>query len=285
MQSFLIQLMNGLSYAFLLFILASGLSLMFGLMRIVNMAHGSYYLFGAYVGYTVSKATGNFFIAVVAGAVSVTVIGLLMERFLFRLLYKQELEQVLLTFGFIYIFADVCKWIWGGSILSIAKPAILAPSVNLFHVTFPTYRLGIIIIGLVIAVALWYFHERTRIGAIIRAGVDDREMVSGLGINVGTYFTLIFALGAALAGLGGVIGGPFISIYPGLDLQILILALIVVVIGGLGSLTGAFLGSILIGLADTFGKAYLPQFAMFTIFAVMALVLIFRPSGLLGRKE
>jgi len=281
---FVIQLLNGLSYGVLLFLLAVGLSLIFGLMNIVNMAHGSYYFIGAYVGYTVFKFSGNFLLAVLAAGIAVAIIGILMDRFLFRFLYKQELEQVLLTFGFIYIFSDICKWIWGGSVYGIDPPQILSGAVNIADSFFPIYRLSVTGVGLIIAVCLWFFQEKTRLGAIIRAGTDDEEMVRGLGINIATISTLVFALGAGLAGFSGAIGAPMIGIYPGLDLEVLILALIVVVVGGLGSLAGAFWGSLFIGMVDSFGKAYFPDLAMFTVFSAMALILLFKPSGLLGKK-
>jgi branched-chain amino acid transport system permease protein len=279
-----IQLLNGLSYGVLLFLLAAGLSLIFGLMNIVNMAHGSYYFIGAYIGYAVFKYSGNFLLALLASGLSVGVIGLLMDRFLFRYMYKQELEQVLLTFGFIYIFEDICKWIWGGSVYGIDPPAFLTGAVTIMGSFFPIYRLCVTGVGMLIALGLWFFQEKTIIGAIIRAGTDDEEMVRGLGINIAAISTLVFAMGAALAGLSGAIGAPMLGIYPGLDLEVLILALIVVVVGGLGSLQGAFWGSLFIGMVDSFGKAYFPDLAMFTVFGAMALILLFKPSGLLGRK-
>jgi len=281
---FLIQLLNGLSYGVLLFLLAAGLSLIFGLMNIVNMAHGSYFFVGAYVGYAVAKLSGSFLLAVLAGAMAVAVVGILMDRFLFRFLYKQELEQLLLTFGFIYIFADLCKWIWGGSVYGLDPPQIFTGAVKIMGSYFPIYRLVVTGTGMVIAAGLWFFQEKTRLGAIIRAGTDDEEMVRGLGINIATITTLVFAIGAALAGLSGAIGIPMIGIYPGLDLEVLILALIVVVVGGLGSLAGAFWGSLFIGMVDSFGKAYFPDLAMFTIFGAMALILLFKPSGLMGKR-
>jgi len=285
MSAISVQLLNGIAYGMLLFLLASGLTLMFGLMKVINMAHGSYYLLAGYFGYTIAKLTGDFYLAIIAGIVFAAVLGYLMERFLFRLIYNMELEQVLLTFGFIYIFQDIGLWLWPRSILVITKPAWLAGSLTAFDITFPVYRVALIVTGLVIATALWFFQEKTRVGAMVRAGVDDREMVTALGINVNILFTLIFTLGAALAGLAGVLGAAYIGLYPGLDLEVLIMALVVVVIGGLGSLTGTLAAALLIGLADAFGKALIPEFAMFSVYAVMALVLIFRPTGLFGRKE
>ena len=254
-------------------------------MRIVNLTHGSYYIFAAYVGVSVSKYTHNFWLALAAGIVTAALIGFLMERFLFRLLINQELEQILLTFGVIYIFQDICHWIWAGHVYTIDQPAFLSGPVVFLGMYFPSYRLALILIGLTAAVGLWFLQEKTLIGAIIRAGVDDREMVRALGIKISNFFTVVFVLGAGLAGLAGILGAPFAGVYPGLDMEILILALVVIVIGGLGSLSGALLSSLLIGLADAFGKAYFPDLAMFTIYGLMVVVLTLRPRGLLGKKE
>ncbi|MDP4126066.1 MAG: branched-chain amino acid ABC transporter permease [Bacillota bacterium] len=285
LSEIVIQTLNGISYGLLLFLLAAGLSLIFGLMGIINLAHGSYYTLGAYVGIVIIQMTGNFFVGLMGAAVVLALLGIVMERFFFRKLYKRELDQVLLTFGFAYLFMDINKWIWGGVPRSLPKPPFLEGSISILGEAFPIYRFGIIVIGLGIAVLLWLFLEKTRTGVIIRAGVDDKEMVSGLGINIKLYFSGIFALGAFLAAIGGVIGGPIIGAYPGLDFEILVLALAVVVVGGLGTLKGAFWGSLLIGFAETFGKAIFPDFAMFTIYVTMALILIFKPSGLLGKEE
>lgn len=286
MSTLFLQLLNGIAFGFLLFLVASGLTLIFGFMRIANMAHGSYYLVAGYVGYTVSTVTGgNFVVSVVSAIATIAVLGAVTERFLFRRLPDLELQQVLLTFGMQYVFIDVCKTAWGTRVLSIPKPPELLSTVNVLGIDFPMYRLFLIALGLFIAAGLWYLQERTLLGAKIRAGVNDREMVTGLGINVNVLFTVVFTLGAALAGLAGGLGGPVTGMAPGVDLEMLILALVVVVVGGLGSLKGALLGSLVIGLADTFGKAYAPEFAMFTIYVVMALILVWRPSGLLGVKE
>jgi len=284
-SSLIIQILNGISYGLLLFLLASGLSLIFGLMGIVNLAHGSYYMLGAYLGFVIIQETGNFLFGLLGAGAALALLGVVMERFFFRKLYKRELDQVLLTFGFAYLFLDLAKWIWGGVPRILPKPSFLEGSVSILGEAFPIYRFAMIVIGLGIALLLWAFLEKTRTGIIIRAGVDDKEMVSGLGINIQLYFSGIFALGAFLAALGGVISGPIVGAYPGLDFEILVLALAVVVVGGLGTLKGAFLGSLLIGFAETFGKAFFPDFAMFTIYVTMALVLIFKPSGLLGKEE
>ncbi|TGE32133.1 branched-chain amino acid ABC transporter permease [Desulfosporosinus sp. Sb-LF] len=285
LSEIVIQTLNGISYGLLLFLLAAGLSLIFGLMGIINLAHGSYYTLGAYVGLVIIQKTGSFFFGLLGSAVILALLGIAMERLFFRKLYKRELDQVLLTFGFAYLLMDIAKWIWGGVPRSLPKPPFLEGSISILGEAFPIYRFGIIVIGLVIAVLLWLFLEKTRTGVIIRAGVDDKEMVSGMGINITLYFSGIFALGAFLAAIGGVIGGPIIGAYPGLDFEILVLALAVVVVGGLGTLKGAFWGSLLIGFAETFGKAIFPNFAMFTIYVTMALVLIFKPEGLLGKEE
>lgn len=283
-QLFILAL-NGLSYGLLLFLSAAGLSLIFGLMGVVNMAHGSYYMLGAYIGITIFRLTGNFCLSVLGASLTVALIGVFMEHIFFRKFYQQELEQVLLSFGFAYIFMDLSKWLWGGFPLSLPKPALFQDSINILGQAFPSYRILVILIGLVTALALWLFLERTRTGTIIRAGVDDKEMVTGMGINIKLYFTLIFAFGAFLAAFGGVIGGPIIGAYPGLDFDILALALAVVVVGGLGTLKGAFWGSILIGFMETFGKAFCPNYAVFVIYGVMVLVLIFKPAGLMGRGK
>lgn len=280
-----IQAMNGLSYGLLLFLLAAGLSLIFGLMGVINMAHGSYYMLGTYLGLSITLQTGSFVLAMAGAALAMAVVGVVMERFFFRRLYGRELDQVLLTFGFAYIFMDLAKWLWGGTPRSLPKPALLDGSINLLGEAFPVYRLAVVIAGLAVALALWLFIEKTRTGMIIRAGVDDREMVTGMGINIKLYFSGVFALGALLAALGGVIGGPVIGAYPGLDFEILVLALAVVVVGGLGTLRGAFWGSLLIGFIETFGKTFLPAYDIMFIYAAMGIILIFKPSGLLGRRE
>jgi len=280
-----LQTINGISYGLLLFLLASGLTLVFGLMRVVNLTHGSYYVIAGYVGYSMSQvANGNFWLSLAAGITVAALIGFLMERYLLRILFDRPLDQVLLTFGFVYIFVDLCNWIWAGKLYTIEKPEFLSTSVHFYGIYFPSYRLSLIFIGLATAFGLWYLQERTLVGAIIRAGVDDQEMLRGLGIKVTNYFTFTFILGSGLAGMAGVLGTPFIGVYPGLEIEVLILALVVTVIGGLGSVTGAFLASLLIGLSDAFGKTYFPQFSMLTIYLVMIVVLVLRPWGLLGRK-
>ncbi len=283
MTFWIIQTLNGISFGMLLFLLAAGLSLVFGLMRIVNLTHGSFYLLGAYIGFTVIGRTGSFLIAVVVVPLGIAGLGLLMHRFLLRRFQGAELSQVLLTFGALFIFADLSLWYWGGYSQVLPKPAFLAGSLTIGTIVFPAYRIFVIVTGVVVALLSWLVLERTALGSMVRAGVDDEEMVRGLGINTPRLFTAVFALGAFLAALSGVIGGPFVGAYPGADFDVLLLALVVVIIGGLGSIGGAFVGSLLVGLIDTFGRALVPELAMFTIFAPMAIILALRPRGLFGR--
>ena len=280
----LAQALNGLSYGVLLFLLSVGLTLIFGMLDVVNLAHGSFYMLGAYAGLATLAFTGNFWLALLVAPLAVGIIGAAMERVALRPLYaRPPLDQVLLTFGFIYVFEDVVKWIWGGRIRSIPPPEVLAGSVPLFGGRFPSYRLFVIAFGLVMAVLLWLLIERTRLGAIIRAGVYDAEMTAGMGIDIHRVFTAVFAFGAALGGLSGVIAGPIQSAQPPMGATILIPALIVVVVGGLGSLKGSLVGSLLIGQAETFGKVWLPGVSMAMIYFVMAVVVLLRPQGLFGR--
>jgi branched-subunit amino acid ABC-type transport system permease component len=284
LPDFLGQALNGLAYGVLLFLLSVGLTLIFGMLDVVNLAHGSFYMLGAYAGLALIAATGSFWAALVLAPLLVGAIGALVERGCLRPLYRRSpLDQVLLTFGLIYLFEDLVKWIWGGRIRSIPPPDLFAGSVDLGGLTVPSYRVFVIVFGLVMAVVLWLLVERTRLGAIIRAGVFDAEMTAGLGINIDRVFTGVFAFGAALGGLSGVIAGPIQSAYPAMGASILVPALIVVVVGGLGSLKGSLAGSLIIGQAETFGKAWFPEAAMMIIYVVMALVVLLRPQGLFGR--
>ena len=278
------QALNGLAYGVLLFLLSVGLTLIFGMLDVVNLAHGSYYMLGAYAGLTLVAVTGNFWLAVLVAPAAVALIGAAVERTCLRPLYRRgPLDQVLLTFGLIYVFEDLVKWIWSGRIRSIPTPALFSDSVTIFGATIPSYRLFVIVFGLAMAAALWALIEKTRLGAIIRAGVFDSEMTAGMGINIHRVFTGVFAFGAGLAGLSGVIAGPIQSAYPPMGASILVPALIVVVVGGLGSLKGSLAGSLIIGQAETFGKVWLPGASMLMIYVVMALILLFRPQGLFGR--
>jgi branched-chain amino acid transport system permease protein len=278
------QTFNGLSYGALLFLLASGLSLIFGVMRVVNLAHGSYFLLGGYVGLSVIWRTQSFGLALLAGALAVALIGAGMERLFLRRLSGQTLGQVLLTIGFALIFQDLALLLWGGDPYSLPVPTALQGVVTVGALRFPRYRLFIMAVAVVIGAGLWLVLDRTRAGAMIRAAVDDAEMAQGVGIRVPTLSLGVFALGSALAALGGVIGSGFLGVYPGLDLEILPYAFVVVIVGGLGSLPGAMVGSLLVGLLDNFGKALFPELAYFTLFAPMALILALRPTGLFGRQ-
>jgi len=280
---YLQQGLNGLSFGALLFLLASGLTLIFGLMRIANITHGSYYLLGGYVGLSVMRWTHSFPLAIAAGGAAVAVIGVMMQRWFLARFHQQALPQVLLTMGFAFVFSDQALVLWGGDPQSIPVPSILSGTLVLGSIYFPVYRLFVIAVGLIVYAGLWAFQERTRVGAMVRAAVDDAEMARGLGINVGKVMTGVFALGAFLAAAGGVMGGAFLSIYPGADFDVLPLAFVVVIVGGLGSLKGALVGSLLVGLLDNFGKALFPELSYFTLFTPMALILAVRPTGLFGR--
>jgi branched-chain amino acid transport system permease protein len=283
LHEFWLQLLNGITFGALLFLVASGFTLIFGLMRIVNLAQGSLYLIGGYVGLSAIRATGSYWLALLVGAVAVAALGLAIERGLLRRVRGAPMSEILLTVGLSLIAADVALAIWGGDPQTLSLPNGIDGETTLFGVTYPVFRLVVLGLGIVVAVGLWALLEHTRIGAIVRAGVDDREMIEALGINVKAVFTGVFALGALLAGLGGVVGGAYLSLYPGADTEILTYSLVVVVIGGLGSLPGAIVGSLLVGLVYTFGQSLVPDLAYFVVFAPMALVLLLRPQGLFGR--
>ena len=279
--------MNGLVLGLLLFLIAAGFSLIFGLMDVVNLAHGSFLLFGAYVGLTVIRVTGNFWLALIVAPIVTGLLGLLVEVTLLRKTYQRgHLIQVLLTFGLALIAADLMRWTFGAYVESIDAPALLAGLASVFgQFEIPVYRLAIIVFGLVMAAGMWLVLERTRLGAIVRAGVQDGEMVGALGINIERVVAGVFVFGTALAGVSGVLAAPILSIYPGLDFEFLILAMVVVVVGGMGSLKGAFWGALLVGMTDVLGKAYFPEFSLFAIFLIMAVVLLVRPQGLFGIRE
>ena len=283
MEFWITQTFNGVSYGALLFLLAGGLSIIFGMMRIVNMTHGSYYLLGGYVGLTVIWKTGNFVLAILAGALTIALVGLGEYNAFLRRLGGQELGQVLTTMGFALIFQDLALVIWGGDPYTIPAPAALSGSYQIGELFFPVYRLFIVAVAAAVAVILWVVLEQTRVGAMIRATVDDAEMARGVGINVPLISMGVFALGAFLAAVGGVVAGGFVGVYPGADFEILPYAFVVVIVGGMGSLKGAVIGSLMVGLLDNFGKAFFPELSYFTLFAPMAAILAVRPTGLFGR--
>jgi len=285
MEVFVAQLLNGLVYGVLLFLIAAGLSLIFGLMNVVSLAHGSFFMLGAYFGLSIFKVTGSFWLALILAPIPVLVLGVLMELLFLRPLYRRgHLDQVLLTFGFTFVFLDLVQTLWGRTVLRLPVPDALQGTVQIGLGVFSAYRLCLIGFGFVIALLLWLFLERSRIGAMVRAGVDNAVMAAGLGANIPVLFTGIFGLGVALAALGGIAAAPVLGLYPGMDSEILIPAFIVIVIGGMGSLRGAFVGSLLIGIADTFGKAYFQSIALFLIYLAMTAVLLIRPQGLFGIK-
>jgi branched-chain amino acid transport system permease protein len=288
MNFWVVLSVNSVTFGGLLFLLSAGFSLIFGLMRIPNLTHGSLFMLGAYFGATfligVMGVHLNFWLAALLATLVVAVLGGLIERLLLRRLPGDALAQVLVTLGLSFMAADFCLMVWGGDPLSVDTPELLTGFTRLGPAAFPNYRLGIIGIAVVFAVGLWLLLERTRLGAMIRAGVDDPDMARVVGIRVSRLFTIVFGLGAGLAAFAGVIGGPILSVYPGLDQDMLPLALVVVILGGTGSLLGSFVGSLVVGLIYTVGQALLPELAYFVLFLPMLLVLVFRPQGLFGRQ-
>jgi branched-chain amino acid transport system permease protein len=275
---------NSIAMGGLLFLLSAGFSLIFGLMRIPNLMHGSFFMLGAYFGVSLLAREVNFWVAALASGLAMAVIGAAIERFLLRRLAGQELAQVLLTLGLSFIVADLCLMIWTGDPWQPSPPPDLRGALRFAGLFFPIYRLAIVLIAVVVAIALWLLVDWTRLGAMIRAGVDDAPIARVIGIPVSRLFTLVFALGAALAAFGGVIGAPYLSVYPGLDTEMLPLALIVVILGGSGSLLGALLGSFVIGFLYNFGQAMFPDLAYVILFLPMLLVLVLRPQGLFGKR-
>ncbi len=277
------QTLNGLFSAALLFLIASGLTLAFGVMRIVNIAHGSFYMLGVYVAYTVIRQTQSLVVAALAAVVVVGVLGFLMERLFLRRFAGKPLPQMMMTMGFALLFRDAALMIWGGDPFTLAYPTLLRGSVEAAEVVFPLYRLFVIFVAALVGVALWILNEKTLVGARLRAAVDDPEMAGATGINVALLSGLVFAVGAALAAFGGVMGGPIIGGYPGMDFELLPLAFVVVIIGGMGSLKGALIGSLIVGMIDNYGKALVPELSYFTLFAPMVAMLAIKPTGLYGR--
>ena len=283
MSIYIVQLLTGVAYGMLYFMIAAGLTIILGVMNVVNLAHGAFFLLGTYFAFMFLSLELNFWIALILSVIITAILGIIVEKFLINKLYGKELEQVLLTFGLTFVIADSAKWIWGTEMQTIPVPELLNASITIGDMVFPAYRIFVVLVGCIIAGILWYLESKTRIGAIIRAGVDDRVMVAALGINVRLVFTGVFAFGAAMAGLSGVLGGPLIGMYTGMDSDILVTSLIVVVIGGLGSWKGSFIGAILIGLIETLGKIWFPSFSMLIVFLLMVVVLMIRPQGLYGK--
>ena len=283
MVYFVTQTLNGLFSAALLFLIASGLTLVFGVMRIVNIAHGSFYMLGVYVAYSVFTRTRSLAAAAIAAVLVVAALGFVVQRLLLRRFASEPLAQMMMTMGLALVMRDGTLMIWGGDPFTLSYPSSLRGSVDAGDVVFPVYRLFVILVAAIVGFTLWIVNDRTLIGARIRAAVDDPQMASAIGINVARLSGLVFATGAALAAFGGVMGGPILGGYPGIDFDLLPLALVVVIVGGMGSLKGAVLGSIIVGMIDNFGKALVPELSYFTLFAPMVIVLALKPTGLYGR--
>ena len=283
--SFLIQTLNSLQYGLLLFLVASGLTLVFGIMGIINLAHGSFYMIGAYLAFVLTSATGSLVLAVVLGIPLALAFGAFLEWALFSHLYKRDhLEQVLLTYGLILIFEQLRSLLVGDDVHGVAIPAFLDASIQLTEVmSYPVYRLAISAICIVLAVALYYVIQRTRLGMMIRAGNDDRGMVEALGININMIYRVVFALGVALAALAGMLAAPISSVFPNMGSHVLIISFVIVVIGGIGSVWGALVAALIVGFADTFGKVLVPELSGIVVYVVMAVVLLWRPEGILKK--
>ncbi len=281
---YLIQLLNGIQYGFLLFLVAAGLTLVFGIMGIINLAHGSFYMIGAYLAFWLTQVTGNFLIAIVLATPITVGIGYLVERITFSHLYlRGHLHQVLLTYALILIFDELQLILWGNDFHGINIPEFLSGSIQLTAVqVYPTYRLFISFICIVLAIMMYVMIQKTKLGMIIRAGASNREMVQILGIDIQRLFAIIFSLGVALAAFAGMLAAPITSVYPGMGENILIISFVVVVIGGVGSIKGAFVGAMLVGLVDIYGKTLFPELASVLVYGLMVLILLWRPQGLFG---
>jgi branched-chain amino acid transport system permease protein len=278
------HILNGISFGALLFLLSSGFTLAFGLMKVVNIAHGSLYMLGSYMALMVYALSDSFVAAMLAGALAVGVFGALVEEFLLKRFHLKDLPQILLTMGLAYVIAEASLIFWGGEPMVMATPEILSGPAKMGPVYYPKYRLFVIVVAAAVALALWLMLSRSRIGATVRACVDDEEMARAMKINTRRLFVVMFGVSALLAGLGGAISAPYVGAYPGLDFEILPLALVVCIIGGLGSLGGAVLGSLFVGIVDALGKAMFPELSYFTLFVPMIIVLAIKPTGLFGRE-
>jgi branched-chain amino acid transport system permease protein len=282
---FLIQVLNGVQYGLLLFLVASGLKLIFGIMGIINLAHGSFYMIGAYLAFSLVRLQGNFWIALALGVLLAVAIGAALEWLVMRFLYQRDhLYQVLLTYGLILIFEELRSLLWGDDVHGVAVPPGLDFSIPLTDtLSYQVYRLVISAFCLAIAAGMYWLIQRTRLGMMIRAGSVNREMVQSLGIDIGLLYRLVFALGVALAAFAGMLAAPVSSVFPGMGNQVLIISFVVVVIGGIGSVKGALVAALAIGLADTFGKVLVPQIAGMVVYLLMAAILLWRPQGIFGR--
>jgi branched-chain amino acid transport system permease protein len=293
---FVTALLNGVTLGALYFLVASGFTLIFGLMRNVNLAHGSLYLAGAYIGFEVSRVTGSWVLAFPIAFIAMAILGIILQVFVFRHLDGQDLQQTLITIGISIVLADLMLWRWGGEFYQIYAPDWLSGPVETFiqsslsrrtgepiFIKYPSVRLFILICAIFIGMGMWYVLNKSKLGMLIRAGVDDREMLAASGVRIQLIFVGVFAFGAGLAGIAGVVGGTFQSIAPGEDTRFLLSSLVVVIVGGMGSIPGAALGAVLIGCAEQFGSVYAPTYSVVLTFVIMVVVLAFRPQGLLGR--
>jgi branched-chain amino acid transport system permease protein len=285
--TFGVQLLNAVQYGMVLFLVASGLTLVFGILGVINLAHGAFYMLGAYLAYWITMYTGNFWLAMVAGVAIAFVVGLLLENVFIRRLYgRDHLAQVLLSFGLILVIDEVREILFGKDVHSVAPPAWLAGSFQLTdNLSYPVYRLAICVFCLIVAALIFLVITRTKIGMIVRAGAENREMTRVLGIKFDVVNRYVFAVGIALAALGGIVIAPISTVFPGMGDGMLILSFVVVVLGGIGSVAGAAIGALLIGLTDTFGKVFFPSVSSVLIYVLMAAVLLWRPNGILGRRE
>lgn len=285
MDTLVFGLLNGISFGFILFLIAAGLSLVMGVMGILNLAHGALFMIGAFVGWSVAADWElPFLLALLAGSLSAGLVGLLIERGLFRYLHKQFSEQVLVSFGLVFILTNLTNWLWGPVPRGPYTSDLLPKAVEFAGYSYPTARFGIIVVGMVLAIGLWWLQDKTRVGAIVRAGMDNREMAMGMGLNLERVSVAIFFLGACIAGFAGVMGAQVLGANAAQGFDMLLLAMVVVVVGGVGSVQGALLGGLIIGIIDAFGKTMFPEFTTFLIFLAMVIILVVRPTGLLGRK-
>ena len=287
MKQFILTTLNGLTLGALYFLVASGFTLVFGLMRNVNLAHGALYLLGAYVGWTVADKTEYWLLGVAAGFTATAVLGLVFQLLIFRRMEGQDLRQTMVTIGLSIVMADLMLWFWGGETYQFTPPDAIDGSVALPFTPnwrYPTYRVALLVAAVAIGVGLWLFLNRTKVGMMIRAGVDDRAMLAASGVNVQRVFAITFMVGAGLAGFAGVVGGTALSIAPGEDVRYLLASLIVVIVGGLGSISGAAVGALIIGLAEQYGLAYSPTYGAVYTFLILVAALALRPQGLMGRR-
>jgi len=278
------DLLNGIAFGSILFVLASGFSLALGVVRIINIAHGAFYMFAVYLATTVSRSAGGFLSALVVSTVAITLFAAFIQFVLLRRFAQDPLPQVLSTFGVTLVIVEITRLVWGGYPQVLDTPSLLTGAVGIGGAVLPRYRVFLIAVAVLLALALWFGIERTRLGSLVRAAVDDEEIARSIGINVEAVYIALFGLAGLLAGLGGALGGPVLGAYQGVEFEILTLTLVVVVVGGIGSIPGAFLGSMLVGIIDTLGKGSFPELSYFVLFVPMILILVVRPTGLLGKR-